>query len=97
MGVRTRELDTKAGAAKPKSGRAARAEAEAVIQRWNDQYRGVATCCGRPRSAPRRSLERLGSTSSAHGAWSGLCRSNNALLAFRFRARLGVEPQQVEL
>jgi hypothetical protein len=37
MGVRTRGLDIKAGAAKLKADRAARAEAEAVIQRWNDQ------------------------------------------------------------
>jgi hypothetical protein len=37
MGVRTRGLDIKAGASKLKADRAARAEAEAVIQRWNDQ------------------------------------------------------------
>jgi hypothetical protein len=37
MGVRTRGLDIKAGAAKRKADRAARVEAEAVIQRWNDQ------------------------------------------------------------
>jgi hypothetical protein len=37
MGVRTRGLDIKAGAAKLKADRASRAEAEAVIQRWNDQ------------------------------------------------------------
>jgi hypothetical protein len=37
MGVRTRGLDIKAGAAKLKADRAARAEAEAVIQRWNDR------------------------------------------------------------
>jgi hypothetical protein len=37
MGVRTRGLDIKAGAAKLEADRAARAEAEAVIQRWNDQ------------------------------------------------------------
>jgi hypothetical protein len=36
MGGRRRGLDIKAGAAK-KADRAARAEAEAVIQRWNDQ------------------------------------------------------------
>jgi hypothetical protein len=36
-GVRTRGLDIKAGAAKLKADRAARVEAEAVIQRWNDQ------------------------------------------------------------
>jgi hypothetical protein len=34
MGVRTRGLDIKAGAAKLKADRAACAEAEAVIQRW---------------------------------------------------------------
>jgi hypothetical protein len=37
MGVRTRGLDIKAGAAKLKADRAARAEAEAVIQRWDNQ------------------------------------------------------------
>jgi hypothetical protein len=37
MGVRKRGLDIKAGAAKLKADRASRAEAEAVIQRWNDQ------------------------------------------------------------
>jgi hypothetical protein len=37
MGVRTRGLDSKAGAAKLKADRAARTEAKAVIQRWNDQ------------------------------------------------------------
>jgi hypothetical protein len=35
MGVRTRGLDIKAGAAKLKADRAARVEAEAVIERWN--------------------------------------------------------------
>jgi hypothetical protein len=35
MGVRTRGLDIKAGAAKLKADRAARLEAEAVIDRWN--------------------------------------------------------------
>jgi hypothetical protein len=35
MGVRTRGLDIKAGAAKLKADRAARAEAEAVVDRWN--------------------------------------------------------------
>jgi hypothetical protein len=37
MGVRTRGLDIKAGAAKLKADRAARPEAQAVIQRRNDQ------------------------------------------------------------
>jgi hypothetical protein len=37
MGVRTGGLDIKAGAAKLKADRSARAEAEAVVQRWNDQ------------------------------------------------------------
>jgi hypothetical protein len=37
MGVRRRGLDIKAAAAKLKADRAALAEAEAVIQRWNDQ------------------------------------------------------------
>jgi hypothetical protein len=35
MGVRTRGLDIKAGAAKLKADRAARLEAELVIDRWN--------------------------------------------------------------
>jgi hypothetical protein len=35
MGVRTRGLDIQAGPAKLKADRAARAEAEAVIDRWN--------------------------------------------------------------
>jgi hypothetical protein len=35
MGVRTRGLDIKAGAAKLKADRAARAEAELVVDRWN--------------------------------------------------------------
>jgi hypothetical protein len=35
MGVRTRGLDVKAGAAKLKADRAARLEAELVIDRWN--------------------------------------------------------------
>jgi hypothetical protein len=35
MGVRTRGLDIKAGAAKLKADRAARSEAEAVVDRWN--------------------------------------------------------------
>jgi hypothetical protein len=34
-GIRTRGLDIKAGAAKLKADRAARAEAEAVVERWN--------------------------------------------------------------
>jgi hypothetical protein len=35
MGVRTRELDIKAGAAKLRADRAARLEAGLVIDRWN--------------------------------------------------------------
>jgi hypothetical protein len=35
MGVRTRGLDIKAGAAKLKTDRAARLEAELVVDRWN--------------------------------------------------------------
>jgi hypothetical protein len=35
MGVRTRGLDIKAGAAKLKADRAARLEAELVVDRWN--------------------------------------------------------------
>ncbi len=37
MGVRTRGLDIKAGAKRAAEDSAARAEAEAVIQRWNEQ------------------------------------------------------------
>jgi hypothetical protein len=37
MGVRTRGLDIVAGAKHAAADRAARAQAEAVIQRWNDQ------------------------------------------------------------
>jgi hypothetical protein len=37
MGVRTRGLDIKAGVIRNAADKAARAEAEAVIQRWNDQ------------------------------------------------------------
>jgi hypothetical protein len=60
MGARTRGLDIKAGAAKLKADRAALAEAEAVIQRWNDQLsRGRDMLC-RQRSGPRCSLERPG-------------------------------------
>jgi hypothetical protein len=53
MGVRTRGLDIKAGAAKLKADRAARAEAEAVSSVGTISYRVVATCCGHPRSEPR--------------------------------------------
>jgi hypothetical protein len=37
MGVRTRGLDINAGVIRNAADKAARAEAEAVIQRWNDQ------------------------------------------------------------
>jgi hypothetical protein len=37
MGVRTRGLDIKISAKQAAADRAARAEAEAVVQRWNDQ------------------------------------------------------------
>jgi hypothetical protein len=37
MGIRTRGLDIKAGARRSAADKAARAEAEAVVQRWNDQ------------------------------------------------------------
>ena len=39
MGVRTRGIDMQAGFEREAADRAARAEAEAVIQRWNDQSR----------------------------------------------------------
>jgi hypothetical protein len=38
MGVRTRGLDMTAGFKRDAIDKAARAEAEAVIQRWNDQF-----------------------------------------------------------
>jgi hypothetical protein len=37
MGVRTRGLDIKAGAMRDAAEKVARAEADSVIQRWNDQ------------------------------------------------------------
>jgi hypothetical protein len=37
MGIRTRGLHIKAGALRTAADKAARAEAEAVVQRWNDQ------------------------------------------------------------
>jgi hypothetical protein len=37
MGVRTRGLDMKVGFKRDAADKAARAEAEAVVQRWNDQ------------------------------------------------------------
>jgi hypothetical protein len=68
MGVRTRGLGIKAGAAKLKADRAARAEAEAVTDRWNRRLATgrdavVAHHQGR---ADRR--KRHGSTSSARAA-----------------------------
>ncbi len=57
MGVRTRGLDIKAGAAKLKADRAARLEAELVIDRWNpaagDRPRH-AVVAHHPRCADRR-------------------------------------------
>jgi hypothetical protein len=50
MGVRTRGLDIKAGAIRNAADKAARAEAEAVIQRWNDQL-ALALVAHDPRSA----------------------------------------------
>jgi hypothetical protein len=46
MGVRTRGLDIKAGAAKLKADRAARLEAELIIDRWNRRL-GAAGRAGR--------------------------------------------------
>jgi hypothetical protein len=60
MGVRTRGLDIEAGAAKLKADCAARAEAELVVDRWNRRLATGRECCGRQRSGPRCSLERLG-------------------------------------
>jgi hypothetical protein len=68
MGVRTRGLNIKAGAAKLKTDRAARQEAELVVDRWNRLLLPGATCFGLPRSAPRRSLEFFGSMCSAPDA-----------------------------
>jgi hypothetical protein len=50
MGVRTRGLDIKAGAAKLKADLAARLEAEAVVDRWNRRLSRDMLC--QP-SAPR--------------------------------------------
>jgi hypothetical protein len=68
MGVRTRGLDIKAGAAKLKADKAARLEAELVIDRGIGDWRPAATCCGRQRSGLRSLPGRLGSTSSARAA-----------------------------
>jgi hypothetical protein len=57
MGVRTRGLDIKAGAAKLKADQGARLEAELVIDRWNRRLGQAATCCGLRRAArPARIL-----------------------------------------
>jgi hypothetical protein len=48
MGVRTRGLDIKTGAAKLKAHRAEREEAEAVVDRWNRRL-ATATVQWRPR------------------------------------------------
>jgi hypothetical protein len=53
MGVRKRGLDIKAGAAKLKADRAARVEAELVIDRWIGAWPRAATCCGPQPCAPR--------------------------------------------
>jgi hypothetical protein len=37
MGIRTRGIDIKVGAKRHASGKAARAEAKAVVERWNEQ------------------------------------------------------------
>jgi hypothetical protein len=53
MGVRTRGLDIKAGAANLKADRAARAEAEIVVDRWNRRVATVRDMLGRLRSGLR--------------------------------------------
>jgi hypothetical protein len=53
MGIRTRGPDIKAGVSKFRADRAARAEAEAVVDRWN---RRLAT--GRDNAAEREENER---------------------------------------
>jgi hypothetical protein len=58
MGVRTRGQDIAINAKRQVAGAAARAEAKAVIERWNEQLAPAATCCGRRRSGLRRSQGR---------------------------------------
>jgi hypothetical protein len=68
MGVRTRGLDIKAGAAKLMADKAARLEAELVIDRWN---RRLATGCDMlwsPTIRAARSPGRPGWTSSVRAA-----------------------------
>jgi hypothetical protein len=67
VGVRTRGLDIKVGAAKLKADRAARLEAELVVDRWGDWPR-AATCSGRQRSGSRCLPRRRGLTCSAPDA-----------------------------
>jgi hypothetical protein len=87
MDVRTRGLDIKAGAAKLKADRAARAEAEAVIQRWNDQLsRGrdmlwsptirAGLFDGRATSAP---LVLAGAVIWRHSAWKNCTPIDSAI------------------
>jgi hypothetical protein len=51
-----------------KADRAARVEAELVVDRWNRRLANGRTCCGRPRSGRRCSLKPLGSMCSAPDA-----------------------------
>jgi hypothetical protein len=69
MGVRTRGLDIKTGAAKLKADRAARAEAEAVVDRWNRRLATRRDTLWSPTiRAALVTPGRLGSTSPAQGA-----------------------------
>jgi hypothetical protein len=68
MGVRTRGLDIKAGAQRNAADKAARAEAKAVVDRWNEQLALGRGMLGGRRSGRRCSPARHGSTCSAPAA-----------------------------
>jgi hypothetical protein len=68
MGVRTRGLDIKAGAAKLKADRAARLEAELVIDRWNRRLATGRDMLWSPTFGLRWSPELRGWMSSVRGA-----------------------------
>jgi hypothetical protein len=50
MGVRTRGLDIAINAKRQVADAAARAEAQRVIERWNEHCPPAETCCGRRQS-----------------------------------------------
>jgi hypothetical protein len=62
MGVRTRGLDIKAGAAKLKADRATRVEAELVVDRWNRRIAGQLNESG---TLPPRARRPLGKRKKA--------------------------------